>query len=91
MQELRLGIRDMPTMPFKEGVVLGKVKKSAEDREFSEQDVKKKRNNRAYERVGVEEVKRLVRGGNRVSTACTVWKGGSDRKGRLVVNLHRQS
>lgn len=92
VRALKFGIRDMPAVPFKEGVVMGEVPQSAADRVFAEEDLRKGCNNRVYERVGVEEVRRLVRNGKMVSSAFTVWQGeGSERKGRFVVNLHRQS
>lgn len=64
---VKLGIIDMPNVPFQEGFVLGEVSQSAEDRVFAEKDLRNGCRDRMFERVSEEEVGGLVRDGKEVS------------------------
>lgn len=89
---VRFGIRDMPIRPFVEGLVMKEIPQSMEDREYAQGDLERGVAEGVYERVGEEEVEDLVREGKMVSSAFVVWQGhGEERKGRFVVNFHRQS
>lgn len=62
----------MPSVLFKDGVVLGEVVLSEEDRELTEKYLMNRCRNRVYERVGLEEVQKLVWGGKMLSSKLTV-------------------
>lgn len=92
VRAVRYGIRDMPSVPFTDGLVLGEIPQSEEDKEFAEGDLKKGCREGVYEEIGPEEVRRVVAGGNMVSSAFVIWQGDKEeRHGRFVVNFHRQS
>lgn len=56
---VRFGIRVLPTVMFRDGVVLGEIPQSAEDREFGKEDLKRVVRDGMYEMVGTEEVGEL--------------------------------
>ena len=89
---VRFGVRDMPTVPFTEGVILPAIPQTEEDRAFARNDLREGLRRGVYERVSGLYVREQVARGRMVSSAFTTWQGdGADRRGRFVINLHRQS
>lgn len=89
---VRFGIRDMPTVPFTKGVVMGEIPQDERDLEFGLEELGTMVQSGMVEEVGWEEVGELVRGGKMVSNSFVVWQGeGDSKKGRFVVNFSEQS
>jgi hypothetical protein len=92
VRAIRLGILDLPVIPFASGVVLPTIHQSEEDLEFGREDLLAGCATGIYEEVSTEEVREVVRTGRMVSSAFTVWQEeGAERKGRFVINFARQS
>ena len=91
-RQIRYGILYLPSVPFEEGMVLGELPQSEEDRMFGRDDLERGCKEGLYERVGYEEAVEAAQGGRIVSSAFTVWQGeGDDRRGGFVINFKRQS
>lgn len=89
---IRFGIRDMPSVPFTDGCVLGEIPQKEADLEFGREDLRAGCAGGVYEEVFAEEAAAIVRSGKMCSSAFVVWQGeGEKRKGRFVVNFKRQS
>lgn len=89
---IRYGIRDMPTVPFTEGRVLGEIPQSEKDKLFAREDLRSGCQSGVYEEISPLEAREIARSGKMISSAFVVWQGeGEDRKGRFVVNLKQQS
>lgn len=89
---VRYGVRDMPTVPFMEGVVFGEVPQGEEDLRFAEPEMEKMLKLRMVERVGEKEVWRLVRSGKMVSSAFVALKGDEgEKKGSFLLNFNSKS
>lgn len=56
----------MPSVVFKEGVILCRAPKSEEDREFAKRDLKKECRKRVFERVSGEGVEDKCKGSDSV-------------------------
>ena len=54
-RKIRYGILDLPSVPFEEGVVLGELPQSEEDRMLETDDLERGCKEGLYERVGNEE------------------------------------
>lgn len=92
VRSIRFGIRDLPTIPFTDGQILPPIPQTEADKEFASADLSKGLREGIYEKVSWDLVQERVREGALVSSSFVVWQGeGSERKGRFVINLHRQS
>ena len=69
---IRYGVMDMPTVPFTEGLILGDLPQSTEDREFARSDLERGCRESVYEEITREEAYRLARKGHMISSAFTV-------------------
>lgn len=86
------GIRDMPKIPFTEGVVLAYIPQTEDDRSFATSYLRDGCRDGVYEEIPSAEAWLLVGEGKMLSSAFVVWQGnGKERKGRFVVNFHQQS
>lgn len=89
---LRYGIREMPSVPFTGGTVLGEIPQSAEDISFAREDLRVGCVTGVYEELTREGARRILRTGKMCSSAFVVWQGdGAARKGRFVINFKQQS
>lgn len=89
---IQFGIRDMPSVPFSKGEILPAIPQTEEDKEFGLADLDDGIRMGVYEEVTRDYVTERVKNGLLCSSAFTVWQGeGEERKGRFVLNFHRQS
>lgn len=92
VRTIRFGIKDMPTKPFVNGQELGDIPQTRVDKEFAHADLEKGLATGLYEEVSRDYARACMSRGCMVSSAFTTWQGeGDSRKGRFVINLHRQS
>lgn len=89
-RQIKYGIRDMPSVPFTEGIVLPIIPQTEEDKEFARMDISEGISGRIYEELSKDYVEERVKKGLMVSSAFVVWQG-EEKKGRFVINFHRQS
>ena len=92
VRSIKFGIRDPPTVPFTDGRVLPPIPQTEEDKMFASEDLRKGVKEGVYQEVSKAYALGQVRRGRLVSSAFVVWQGeGTERKGRFVLNFHRQS
>lgn len=90
--EIRFGIRYMPSVLFRDGLMMGELTKSEREKWFGREDLRSGCVKGVYEEVDRGKVRKIFREGKMVSSAFVAWKGeGKDEKGRMVVNFHFQS
>ena len=87
VRAIRYGIRDMPAVPFTDGLVLGEIPQSEEDRCFVPKDLLDRCQKGIYERVSSKEVEGIVQSGKMVSSAFVVWQGDEREKGAVYRQL----
>lgn len=81
-------------MPFSvgEGEELGDILQTGEDLTFGRKNLRNGCQEGIYEAITEEYAHKAMRNGSIISSAFVVWQDGSEyRKGRLVVNLAKQS
>lgn len=89
---IKFVVRDMPSVPFTNGEILAAIPQTEEDRVFGIADLEDGLKKGVYEEVTEDFVMEKVKEGLLCSSAFTVWKGeGEERKGRFVLNFHKQS
>ena len=91
-RQIRFGIRDMPTIPFKVGRKLPSIPQTEKDLSFASDKILKGVEGRVFEQVTEGYAHRCLREGKLISSAFVAWAGeGEDEKGRFVLNFHAQS
>ena len=92
VRSINNGIRDLPIIPFTEGLELSEIPQSEEDKIFAREDLEMGCRNGIYEEMSHREAQEKKVEGKMVSSAFVVWQGeGEERKGRFVINFHKQS
>ena len=82
--------RELPIIPFTEGLELSEIPQTEEDKIFAREDLVCR--NGIYEEISHREVQEKKVEGKMISSAFVVWQGeGEERKGRFVIKFHKQS
>ena len=91
-QQIRYGIRDMPTIPFVVGRKLPSIPQTEKDFTFASHKILKGVEGRVFELASAEHAQRCLGEGKLISSAFVAWAGeGEDERGRFVLNFHAQS
>ena len=92
VRSINNGIRDLPIIPFTEGLELSEIPQTEEDKIFAREDMEMGCRNGIYEGISHREVQEKKVEGKMVPSAFVVWQGeGEEKKGRFVINFHKQS
>ena len=93
-RSIQFGVYESPVRPFVEGqgVELGDIPQTDEDRQFALEDLRKGCEDGIYQEVSRKQAQAAMSQGAVISSAFVVWQEKEEeRKGRLVVNLSLQS
>ena len=91
-RHIRYGIKDMPSVPFVKGEVLPPIPQTEADKIFAQSDLNNGLRENIYEELSYEYAMRQVEDGKIISSSFVAWQGhGDEKKGRFIINLHKQS
>lgn len=89
---IRYGVRDMPLVPFVNGEMLPPIPQTEEDKVFARAKIEEGCKEQTIREVTRDYAVSRVASGLLVSSSFVAWQGeGKDRRGRFVINLHKQS
>ena len=88
---LKYGIKDPPIIPFTQGMIMSAVPQTLEDRSFASRKIAQGLAKRTIEEISEPSARKCARDGLLVSSSFVTWTGeGEEKRGRFVINLHRQ-
>lgn len=88
----KCGLRNMPTVLFTLGVVIGDVPQTEEEKAFEGKEFEEGVSVRIFADITRKEVDRIFGEVNMVSSSFVAWKGeGPKSKARFAINFSRHS